>query len=531
MKKNSILILILLIALSIKAQCNSDSLRIYLNDFQFNKAILWLDRQENSRENQLQKAMCYKALGENRKATFVLEALAKEFPKDIQIKKELAQCYEEAQKWRSSAYAYAELIDLDSVNVYFAIKKAESEINYKDIASAKSGLIDILASDTLTSTLRLLAKSYELSNNLDTAAYYYNMGWEKDSMDVFFAANFVNTCLKKKETLAAYASCQKYIDKDTTNSQMNFLYGYCFYSMENYEKSRDILQKCFLAGDSSLVVNRTLGMSHYFMGDSENSYKYLSMAYQQDTTNNTVLHHLAVSANDIKKYDEAVNYFSKMLYRLIPSKMQLYLNYRGLAIAYEKSEKYFEAAQCYEKAIENATQDQTFYLLEPLAHLYYEHLERKPDALYYYKQYRTTLDGMLLNMKYTTDGQDYREDIKKTSKQIEELDKFISQINREIQETIAASSKQAQEKKTHARTESSILYIVNGKIVELPPTDFRKLISTKTIHQLEKAAGEELVYVDIAKEKGKRTIIIFEIEEENKANEGIAKDTIAMSAD
>lgn len=44
-----------------------------------------------------------------------------------------------------------------------------------------------------------------------------------------------------------------YLENDTTNHQMNFLYGCSLYAMEQYEGVRDVLQKCYQKGDSSLA--------------------------------------------------------------------------------------------------------------------------------------------------------------------------------------------------------------------------------------------------------------------------------------
>lgn len=507
----------------VKGQEVSDTLRMYLKEFNYSKAIEWIDRQEKTKQYEFEKAMCYKALGDNRKSTLVLEALVEEYPDDITLKTELAKCYEVDQRWQGSAYYYGQLMEMDSTNLYFAIKKAESELNNKNIAEAKNELQKTLRADTLAGALRLLARSYELENNLDTAAYYYALGWERDSTDVFFAAKFVNTCFKKKEYLAALASSLDFIKRDTTSNQMNFLYGYSLYALENYELSRDVLQKCFSKGDSSLVTTRALGMSYYFLGDSENSYKYLFKAYEQDTTNNTVLHHLAVSASDIKKYDEAALYFEKTLYRLIPSQMQLYTNYRGLAIAFEELGEYYKAAQCYEKAIENATQDQAFYLLEPLAHLYYEHLNRKHDALDYYRQYYSTLDGKILNMKYADDGLDHSQEIAESTAQLTELGVFIDKIREELR------PQKVKEEKIVVH--DSNLYIVNGVVVDKRPSiNPKTLYSTKTIFNLDKASEADQAYVQIAKEKDKTHILIVEIEPEDSAKvEVLQKDSVAAA--
>lgn len=495
--------------LSANAQETVDSLNHYIQNFQFKKALLLLDSQEETTSNRFQAAMCYKALGENKTAINILEQLSQDLPEDIKIKTELANCYERMSRWKDTSDTYANLMSIDTTNLYFSIKKSEAEINRKNYKQAITDLELVLQKDTLLNAVKLLGKTYETINNLDSAIYYYNMAWTADSLDSFSASNLVNTLLKKKEYEKALDYSIKSLELVPDDKSLNMLHGYSYYALEDYDSAASILEACFLSGDSSLIVNRSLGISFFHKGDSECSYEYLSRAYKQDTTNAVVLYHLAVTARETGHYPESINSHEKLLEKMIPSNMQLYLNYRGLAMAYEKNENYYKAVEQYKKALDYASTDQRMDILSPMASIYENKLSGKvydkSTALNYYEQYKSALLGYVNFLKSQKE---------ETSPQIiEEYELQLQNLNSHI----VTLKKYITENTPPPLTDKDFLYVVNDTVVIQPPKE--NVISRRMISDFSKVKENKLLHwVEIAKKSNKRVIILFDVKQEQSEN-------------
>ncbi len=132
---------------------------------------------------------------------------------------------------------------------------------------------------------------------------------------------------------------------DSANLEVNLLNALIYYNMDNYEDATQAFERCQLLGDSSLTVNRGLGISYYFLEKDSNAIEYLKKAYVQDTTNNTVLYALASTYHNLAFYRESVDCYQLLLERTIPKRNTLYTYYNGMAQSYEKNHQFEEAIQ------------------------------------------------------------------------------------------------------------------------------------------------------------------------------------------
>lgn len=501
---------------SLKAQETTDSLSFFIQNFQFKNALRYIDNQEETKQNKFQKAMCYKALGENREAMRILEEMNEEYPENINVKTELASSYERASRWRETSNTYANLMAIDSTNLYFAIKKSEAEINTRNYKQGIKDLELVLSKDTLPNAIRLLGKSYESINKVDSAIYYYNLAVTIDSLDAFSSSNLVNAHLKNKNYGQALSTVQHFLEYTPNDKSLNMLHGYTYYALEDYENAASTLEKCFLMGDSSLVVNRSLGISYYYTGDSECAYTYLKKAYAQDTTHAVVNYNLAITAREMGDYDLAIKLHEGLLERLIPSNVQLYLNYYYLGETYDKKENYADAAKNYIKALEYATTDQRLSVLSPLAAIYDGKLSNSISDVYtslnYYNQYRSGLIGLISFMK--NDEATSVEVIVEYESQLKDLNEHIATLEAKV----------AKDKKENPPiTDKDIMYVLEGKIVDYkdfkPDNEKGKPIMRRYTSKENNPASileRDKAWIAEAKKLNKRLLVILDYEKNEK---------------
>jgi len=429
MKKTLILSGIILFSLSLFSQNNGDKLSFYLQNFQYAKALEYIDTQPPTKELIEQKAFCYRSLGNYKEAVILLDSLSAQYPDNVRLKTDLATCYDNMGKLQQSIDCYNDLIAIDSTNAYFKIQKADLLFRKSNYAEALD-MYKILYNDyNFGNGIKRSAQCFEKMNLADSAMHYYGLAWERDSTDRFSAANLINLNLKSGHSGNGILLSDIYLSRDTTDKQINLLNGLSYYMADLYEEAITRLEKCYNDGDTSVIVNRSLGLSYYSLNDSYRAMKYLDAAFRQDTTNNNVLYCLAVSCNEMAEPERAVTYFHKLLDRTIPPDLTLYLYYRNLALAYSKINKYQEAIDYYDKAISYGGDNQQMNLYFTIGDIYIKRLDNKKKALDYFERYRISIDGYL--DKIRKDPETEEKEIKDTLYKIKSLDEYIVNLKKE----------------------------------------------------------------------------------------------------
>jgi len=427
MKKPVITLLLILIAtIPIFSQDTQPTLAHYLSNFQYQKALEYIETQEPSRELLVKKALCYKALGEYKKAIDILKPLSVEYPESIQIKSDMAVCYESLGLRQAGVDCYDDLIRLDTTNLYFKIQKAELLFQDGKYDKALTLFKNLHGAYGLNNAIKRSALCFEKMNMVDSAKYYFAHAWEVDSTDSFSAANLINLNLKGEYYGNGILLSDIYLKRDSTNHRINVLNALSYYGANLYEEAIKRFTRCYLEGDSSLVINRSLGISHYSLKESYKAKGYLEAAYRQDTTNNNVLYCLAVTYTDMADYELAIPYFQKLLDRTIPPDLTLYLYYRNLADSYSKTKAYQDAYDRYVEAIKYGTQTQKMNLYFTVANLCEYSLKNRKDALKYYKLYKTSLTAYLEDLQ-NKEGADPA-DIANTRFSLKNLEDFLKKL-------------------------------------------------------------------------------------------------------
>lgn len=412
------------------AQNNSDSLNYYLGKFQYFKAIEYIDKQEPDRDLLFQKALCYKALRDYKSSSLILQLLTTQFPEDIAIKSELAAVYEADGMLNAGVDCYDQLLAVDSGNVFFKTRKAELLFMDRAYPVAIELYHNIYNETKAIALLNRVGVCYERLNEIDSARYYYDMAWGIDSTNAFAAASLVNIKLKQRLYNDAIVLSEIFIHRDSLNKQMNLLNALGYYGTENYEESAKRFMKCYQAGDSSLIVNRSLGISFHSLNDSYNAYSFLGNAFRQDTTDNNVLYFLALASNDIGESQESISHLNKLLNRVIPADGLLYLCYNNLASAYSMVAEYDKVVDNYIKALDYSTDNQKVMLYYYISSLVEFNLRDNKMALYYYQQYEKSLVKYLAGLKEEENPNEY--EIEDISKKIKNLADHIKQLEKEV---------------------------------------------------------------------------------------------------
>lgn len=402
-----------------------------LTNHRYRESLALIDSLPPSRELPIKKVACLKALQEYRAATSELEMLAEKYPDDTHIKTELATCYEALDKPNASLQCYNQLIEMDSTNLFFRIKKADLLYRLEHYQPALEMYLTLYQQDSAEVAIKRIAQSFEKINELDSAVVYFGLALEKDSTDIHAAANLVNLHIRTKEFGEAIMLSDLLVQRDSTNKTINVLNGLSYYGKENYGEAAKRFQRCYDNNDTSLVVNRSLGFCYYSLFKSKEAIPYLQNAFRQDTTSTSVLFYLGQCYNDADQYEEAIECFNKLIEMTLPKKYELYLYYVNAARNYQKNIQYKLAAQNFLSALEVARERDKRVLYYELAQLYRNLLNDTANALVYYGLYRKDIEKELATYKNKKEKtqEDY-DAISKIERSLDILDTNISKIKK-----------------------------------------------------------------------------------------------------
>lgn len=418
--------LLLFIVSQVYSQEVQNPLSDYLSNFQYQKALEYIDSQEPTKDLLKKKALCYKALGEHRKAIEILQPLSVEYPDEIQIISDLAVCYEATAQRQASIDCYDRLIQLDSTNLYFKNQKADMLYQQGKYDQALSIFHAVYNQNNSPTSLKRMGQCFEKMSMLDSAKVYFKEAWDRNPEDGFSVANLTNICLKQGSVHEAMAYSEKYMESDSTDQQINLLNALCYYKLDDYEESVNRFKKCYLDGDTSLIVNRSIGISYYSLNKSSEAMKHLESAYRMDTANNNVLFCLAVSYSDMAEYEKSITCYKKLLFRTIPEDLTLFLYFRNMASDYNRTMDYENALESYSEALKYANPNQKMNVYFILGVVCDNGLRDYKKAIEYYKLYRVSLAEYLKDQE--SKPETLPADIENTKNTIKNLEKRLREL-------------------------------------------------------------------------------------------------------
>lgn len=463
------------------SQNTENPLSHLLKNYQYQKALDYIETQEPSRESFFQKALCYKALGEYQKAILILELLTQENKDDVQTLSELAICYQATANRKGSIECYNELIRIDTANIYFKIQKAELQFQQGKYEEALDLFYDIHHQNNSPNTLKQIAQCYEMMNEVDSAITYYRRVLSENPLDAFSTASLSNICLKEGLLPEGKSCSQTFMDMDTTNLQVNLLNALCYYATEQeYDEAINRFLKCELRGDTGLILNRSLGTSYYMIKNYYYSELYLDKAFRQDTTNNTVLFALASSSMELGDHRKSTFLFSKLQNRIKPDSTLQYLCLKNLALSYQKGLQFKESAEVYIKSLDYARPDSKMNIYYTIANIYDDRLDDPQNALTYYLPYRESLAIYLATLNNKPEKDEER--IKDSEKRIKALDEHILELKKGKTEGRKSFNKKENQWASSAGKTKMTLSNADGKIIIAKEEDGKIIIDTiKTV--------------------------------------------------
>ncbi len=161
---------------------------------------------------------------------------------------------------------------------------------------------------------RVLGMSYYNLEDYGKAERYLKEALSKNDKDGESAYTLGRTYLELDDEKSAIPQFEKAVELDPKKSQWQYELGLIYYSQNDFKSS---LKNFDLAAANG--YNKTndfyenYGFAQIYSGDAENGIKTLNIVMERKPNNKELLNNIAHAFYDTKKYNEALDYFTKIL--------------------------------------------------------------------------------------------------------------------------------------------------------------------------------------------------------------------------
>lgn len=274
----------------------------------------------------------------------------------------------------------------------------------------------ILENPEVEILLKYKAELFESIKQKDSAHYYYQMLWEKDSLNALYNykiasflldtgnvneameyfhkslqgdSTFVKSTLKlaniydnTDETDTAIALLLDTYRYDSTQVAVNYKLGNIYFSLREYKKTIYSYEKVLVEGDSLFILLRQLAIAYIMKRNPKKAIDLLNAAIKQRPEDPTCYFYLG---NAYKHFDpdKSINSYKKAI-DLYYNPAQLSMYYNAMAQTQKMAKLYDESLSSYNKAYSLNKRGETLY---EISYLYEAYIRDTTSAIKHYNRY------------------------------------------------------------------------------------------------------------------------------------------------
>lgn len=161
---------------------------------------------------------------------------------------------------------------------------------------------------------RILGMSYYNLEDYAKAEKYLKQALSKNNNDAEAAYTLGRTFLELENEKGAIPQFQKAISLEPTRNQWMYELGLIYYNQNEYANALKYFDMATNNGyNKSNDFYENYGFAQLYTGDSENGIKTLNIVLERKPNNTELLNNIAHAMYETKKYNEALDYFKKLL--------------------------------------------------------------------------------------------------------------------------------------------------------------------------------------------------------------------------
>ena len=302
-----------------------------MNNYDYEKAIMLIDKEQPTTELLFQKGKALKSLGRNAEALHTFRQIIAGDSLNQRAFIEAAECCKQSAKYQDALKYYQKAIDIHPDNKYVRIQYISLLCNLQQYEEAFGESSVLAETDSSAVILHLQAQSLEgRTGFLDAALGCYHVIQDKYPDDYLAAAKLGQIYNAMQFYEYAIEATEKYREADTTNVVVN----------------RQNAQACCLSGDYPMAIKRYeylvgqrdssfhtyyyLGISYYATEKFYEAHDMLEIARKYDPENVNLLYYLGRACAKTSWKKQGIEYLETAIDLSLPKDSAMTRLYKGL---------------------------------------------------------------------------------------------------------------------------------------------------------------------------------------------------------
>ena len=302
-----------------------------MNNYDYEKAIMLIDKEQPTTELLFQKGKALKSLGRNAEALHTFRQIIAGDSLNQRAFIEAAECCKQSAKYQDALKYYQKAIDIHPDNKYVRIQYISLLCNLQQYEEAFGESSVLAETDSSAVILHLQAQSLEgRTGFLDAALGCYHVIQDKYPDDYLAAAKLGQIYNAMQFYEYAIESTEKYREADTTNVVVNRQNAQAYCLSGDYPMA--IKRYEYLVGqrDSSFHTYYYLGVSYYATEKFYEAHDMLEIARKYDPENVNLLYYLGRACAKTSWKKQGIEYLETAIDLSLPKDSAMTRLYKGL---------------------------------------------------------------------------------------------------------------------------------------------------------------------------------------------------------
>ena len=302
-----------------------------MNNYDYEKAIMLIDKEQPTTELLFQKGKALKSLGRNAEALHTFRQIIAGDSLNQRAFIEAAECCKQSAKYQDALKYYQKAIDIHPDNKYVRIQYISLLCNLQQYEEAFGESSVLAETDSSAVILHLQAQSLEgRTGFLDAALGCYHVIQDKYPDDYLAAAKLGQIYNAMQFYEYAIEATEKYREADTTNVVVNRQNAQAYCLSVDYPMA--IKRYEYLVGqrDSSFHTYYYLGISYYATEKFYEAHDMLEIARKYDPENVNLLYYLGRACAKTSWKKQGIEYLETAIDLSLPKDSAMTRLYKGL---------------------------------------------------------------------------------------------------------------------------------------------------------------------------------------------------------
>lgn len=330
MKQFITIILLFGISNTLFAQ-HTKSIQEAMSNYDYEKAIMLIDKEQPTAELLFQKGKALKSLGRNSEALQTFRQIISVDSLNQRAFIEAAECCKQSAKYQDALKYYQKAIDIHPDNKYVRIQYISLLCNLQQYEEAFGESSVLAETDSSAVVLHLQAQSLEgKADFMDAALGCYHVIQDKYPDDYLAAAKLGQIYNAMQFYDYAIEATEKYRENDTTNVVVNRQNAQAYCLSGDYPTAIKRYEYLVSQQDSSFHTYYYLGVSYYATERFYEARDMLEIARKRDPQNINLLYYLGRSCAKTSWKKQGIEYLETAINLSLPQDSAMIRLYKSL---------------------------------------------------------------------------------------------------------------------------------------------------------------------------------------------------------